>query len=86
MSSSSSSGVGIGTVCLVVFITLKCSKLVDWSWWWVLSPIWIVAGFYVIVFLLLVLKAWLESMSNPGSVSKKNQAKEMSKTKWDRLS
>ena len=24
-----------------VFITLKLCDLIAWSWWWVLSPIWI---------------------------------------------
>jgi len=26
---------------LIVFITLKLCNIIDWSWWWVLSPIWI---------------------------------------------
>ena len=42
---SNSSGGGIGFVGLltVVFITLKLTNTISWSWWWVLSPIWIVA-------------------------------------------
>ena len=24
-----------------IFITLKLYKVITWSWWWVLSPIWI---------------------------------------------
>ena len=24
-----------------VFLILKCFGLVDWSWWWVTSPVWI---------------------------------------------
>lgn len=43
--SSSSTGGGIGFVGLltIVFITLKLLGVITWSWWWVLSPIWIVA-------------------------------------------
>ena len=26
---------------LTIFIVLKLTKLIDWSWWWVLSPAWI---------------------------------------------
>ena len=26
---------------LLVFIILKLCKIITWSWWWVLSPIWI---------------------------------------------
>lgn len=30
-----------GGVLLIVFITLKLTGLVDWSWWWVMAPLWI---------------------------------------------
>ena len=33
--------IGLFDVLLVIFIVLKLTGLVDWSWWWVLSPIWI---------------------------------------------
>lgn len=26
---------------LLAFIVLKLCKVIDWSWWWVLSPFWI---------------------------------------------
>lgn len=32
---------GIDVILLVVFVTLKLAGLVDWSWVWVLSPLWI---------------------------------------------
>ena len=31
---------GIGIIA-VVFVVLKLTGVVDWSWWWVLSPLWI---------------------------------------------
>lgn len=40
-SSSSSSGIGFLGLLTVVFITLKLLGKIAWSWWWVLSPIWI---------------------------------------------
>ena len=41
-SSSSSGGGGIGFFGLlaIVFITLKLTGFINWSWWWVLAPIW----------------------------------------------
>ena len=24
----------------IVFITLKLTGFIDWSWWWVLAPLW----------------------------------------------
>ena len=34
-------GLNLGEVLLVVFIVLKLTNVIDWSWWWVLSPVWI---------------------------------------------
>lgn len=39
--SSNSSGVSLGTVLLVVFVVLKLTGVIAWSWLWVLSPMWI---------------------------------------------
>lgn len=38
---SSNTGIGFTGVLTIVFITLKLLKIIEWSWWWVLSPIWI---------------------------------------------
>ncbi len=53
-SSSSSTGIGFGGLLTVLFIGLKLTHYIDWSWWWVLSPLWIGAAI-VIVILALVL-------------------------------
>jgi len=29
------------TLLLITFIVLKLTHIIDWSWWWVLSPFWI---------------------------------------------
>lgn len=39
--SSSSSGIGFFGLLAVLFIGLKLTHYIDWSWWWVLAPIWI---------------------------------------------
>ncbi len=36
-----SSGMGIGMVLFIVFLILKLTGTIDWSWWWVTSPLWI---------------------------------------------
>lgn len=38
---STKSGVSILTVLVVVFLVLKLTGNIDWSWWWVFSPYWI---------------------------------------------
>ena len=35
----------------VAFVVLKLCKVIDWSWWWVLSPMWITA---IVVIVLLM--------------------------------
>lgn len=34
---------------LVAFVVLKLTKVITWSWWWVLSPAWIWAGLWLII-------------------------------------
>ena len=55
--SSGSAGPSIPTILLVVFIVLKLCHVIDWSWWWVLSPLWIPAG--IAVGGLLIWGGWL---------------------------
>jgi hypothetical protein len=38
---SKSGGLGIGMVLFIVFLVLKLTGTIDWSWWWVASPLWI---------------------------------------------
>lgn len=40
-SSNRSGGVGFTGLLQIVFVVLKLTSHIDWSWWWVLSPIWI---------------------------------------------
>jgi len=46
---SSSSGIGFGGALTILFIGLKLGGVIDWSWWWVLSPMWISICIYLIV-------------------------------------
>lgn len=39
--STKQGGIGFCGVLATVFITLKLTGYIDWSWWWVLAPIWI---------------------------------------------
>lgn len=36
-----SGGIGFSGLLQVAFIVLKLTHVIDWSWWWVLSPIWV---------------------------------------------
>ncbi len=42
------------SLLLLLFITLKLTHQVDWSWWWVFSPVWIVLVFAVVIGILML--------------------------------
>jgi hypothetical protein len=45
-------------ILFIVFLTLKLTGNIDWSWWWVTSPLWLpVAILLVIINALLVIGA-----------------------------
>ena len=46
---NTSNGIGFGTVLFLVFLVLKLTGNIDWSWWWVTSPIWIPLALGVVV-------------------------------------
>ena len=50
---------GFAAVLTIVFITLKLCDVIDWSWVWVVSPLWIRA-----IILLTIIK-WVEYSENP---------------------
>ena len=41
---SNNSRLRLGDLLLVAFVVLKLCGVIDWSWWWVLSPAWIAVG------------------------------------------
>jgi hypothetical protein len=54
-------GPGFLGLLTIVFITLKLTGYIAWSWWWVLSPLWL--GFVVVISVMAIvfLVAWMFS-------------------------
>lgn len=50
---TTSGGIGFTGLLLLVFITLKLCKVIDWPWIWVLSPLWI--GFIGVILIVLII-------------------------------
>lgn len=50
-------GIGITGLLTVAFVVLKLCHVIDWSWWWVLSPLWISLAISVILVIIVVLVA-----------------------------
>lgn len=53
-SSASGSGVGFCGLLTVLFIGLKLTGYIDWSWLWVLAPLWAVPLGCIIVIAVVV--------------------------------
>ena len=50
-----SGGIGFAGLLTIVFIILKLCGIITWSWWWVLSPLWISTILWVIVGIIVLL-------------------------------
>ena len=53
-SSPNSGGIGFFGLLTIVFITLKLTDHIDWSWFWVLAPLWMPIALIIVIFLLLI--------------------------------
>jgi hypothetical protein len=45
-------GLSLTMVLFIVFLILKLTNNIDWSWWWVTCPLWI--GLAIVIAVLLV--------------------------------
>lgn len=59
-------GIDFGGGLALIFITLKLCKVIAWSWWWVLAPLWVpvgialaVAGVLAFAGAVMMLAAWV---------------------------
>lgn len=50
ISVQSSSAIGFPGLLTILFIGLKLSHVIDWSWLWVLSPLWMPAAIFLGLF------------------------------------
>ena len=48
---------GIGSVLTIVFVVLKLVGVINWSWWWVLSPLWISFALFLVAVILFLVAA-----------------------------
>ena len=66
MENTKSGGISLLGLLGVVFVTLKLTGYINWSWWWVLLPFWggigLVLVRIVLIFVLSILKVILKSI------------------------
>ena len=46
---NTSNGIGVGTTLFIVFLILKLTNTIDWSWWWVTSPLWLPLALGIVI-------------------------------------
>lgn len=51
-------GTSFTTLLSILLIALKLTNNIDWSWWWVLAPIWIPLSIGLIILAAIVV-AWI---------------------------
>lgn len=62
-------GVGFTDLLTLVFIVLKLCNVINWSWWWVLSPLWISFSLFIIYVLVVVIAIFAPTIAD--SISRK---------------
>ena len=62
---SSSTGIGFVGLLTIAFIVLKLTHVIAWSWWWVVSPLWISVLFFIAVILTIALVAVIANLFKP---------------------
>ena len=58
--STQSGGIGLGMLLFLIFMILKLTHCIDWSWWYVTIPLWggvalVLAIFFIIAIIAILL-------------------------------
>ena len=60
-----------GSLLQLLLIALKLTGHITWSWWWVLSPIWIPTAITVVLFSVWVLVVFIKEKKREKGVMEK---------------
>ena len=55
-------GTSFTGLLFLVFLTLKLTNVINWSWWWVTAPLWIIPSAIIIGIVLLAVVAFIIEM------------------------
>ena len=47
--------IGFSGILFIVFLILKLTNVIAWSWWWVTSPLWITIALNILIIISIVL-------------------------------
>lgn len=57
---SNSGGIGLFGMTFIVFLTLKLCGVIDWSWWWVTSPLWGSVAIFLLILAIVAIVKWMD--------------------------
>lgn len=52
-------GIGFFGLLAIVFIVLKLTGYIAWSWWWVLAPLWVPFCIFIAVMIVLFISVYI---------------------------
>lgn len=59
MNENHSRGLSLSTVLFLVFLVLKLTNNIDWSWCWITAPLWIPWGLFLgLILILVIIDKW----------------------------
>lgn len=64
----SNSGISLSTVLFIVFIILKLTGVISWSWWWITAPLWIPFGIIFVLTFVGVLLTIIVRLCKPENI------------------
>ena len=59
-STAAGGGIGFCGLLAVAFIVLKLCKVINWSWLWVLSPLWIPTVLVILIIVIILIIACIK--------------------------
>lgn len=68
-------GIGFLSLLFLVFLVLKLTNVIDWSWWWVTAPLWIPLACVVAVFIICASVVFIATSPRKKSVDNKRESK-----------
>lgn len=77
MNKNGTQGGGIGVMGLIgiVFVTLKLTGVIDWSWWWVTLPFWGGLALAIVVVVIVAIIAAIAAALEPDGMKRKRRRK-----------
>lgn len=59
---ATSGGISFCSVLFIVFLILKLCNVINWSWWWVTTPLWVPVALGIIVFVVYFIVLFIKEL------------------------